>query len=495
MRTILFLTTAFCLVLSSTAYAQMGGGMSGGGGRGGGKGGHRGGAPSGPPGATPDARPAAAVLSAAMRLKGLVTIAGETKTVNGAMTSDKPDMSALYAMRDANVTLDKVSILTSGASSLVADSHTFGINSAVLIDTAAKVHMIGSKITTEGQGANAAYVTGDETKLTLTDVAFSTAGTGAYGVDIRAGATLEATSTIITTGSDHAPAIAAEAGARPVRLSGGKFATQGPSSPAFLLSADLDATGVTASAGRAEGAVITGHHRVSFTDSTLSAQGYGVMIYDAPGAHDDGPGGGFDPSHRHGPRGEGPSAEGDAPKGGAVRPVTDLLAPAPEDGPGVRGLQITGGKLSGQRAAFYVTNMRAHITLQSVEVSSGDGIILKSAADQWGELGRNGGDAMLVAHHQILTGDFVTDAISHIAVNLSEDSHLTGKTTSNTDITLDATSTWTLTDDSGVGKLTADPTRINSQGHRLSYDTYRNPTLNGQTLALPGGGQLVPGGL
>ena len=506
MRATILLTTAFCLVLSSTAYAQMGGGMGGmggggmgGGGRGGGgKGGHRGGGSSGAPGTTPDARPAAAVLSAAMRLKGIVTIAGETKTLTGTITSDKPDMSAVYAMREANVTLDRVSLITTGASSLVSDSHAFGINSALLIDTAAKVNLTGGKITTGGQGANAAYVTGDETTLALTDASVSTDGSGAYGIDVLAGAGLEATNTIIITGSDHAPAIAVEAGARPVRLSGGKFVTQGPSSPALSLRADLEATGIAAASGRAEAVVITGHRRVSFTDSDLSAQGYGVMIYEAPReGRGEMPGGeGFYPSNRHGPRGGvGPAPEGVVAKGGSVRPVTDMLAPPPEQGPGIRGLQITGGRLSGQRAAFYVTNMRAHITLDHVTVSSASGVLLKSAADQWGELGRNGGDAVLEVHHQNLTGDFVTDVISHIAVNLTEDSHLTGKATSNTDITLDPTRTWTLTADSSVGKLTADPSQIDSQGHTLNYDKFRNPALNEQTLPLPGGGQLVPSGL
>lgn len=507
MRAILLLTTAFCLVLSSTAYAQMGGGMGGGGmgggGRGGGKGGRRGEAPSGTSGAAPDSRPAAAVLTAAMRLKGVVTVAGETKALTGTVTSDKPDMSAIYALRAANVTLDKVGIVTTGTAGLVSDSHAFGINSALLVDTAAKVRVSGGKITTEGQGANAAYITGDETTLTLTDASLATSGTGAYGIEVLAGAGLEATNTTITTGSDHAPAIAAETGARPVRLSGGKFVTQGPSSPALSLSADLEATGIAAVSGRAEAVVITGHRSVSFTDSDLSAQGYGVMIYEAPreGRGEMPAGEGFDPSRRHGPGaggprgGVGPAPEDGATKGGSVRPVTDMLAPPPEQGPGIRGLQITGGRLSGQRAAFYVTNMRAHITLDHVAVSSASGILLKSVADQWGELGRNGGDAVLEARHLSLTGDFVTDVISHIAVNLAEDSHLTGKATSNTDITLDATSTWTLTDDSNVGKLTADPSQIDSQGHTLSYDTYRNPALNGQTIPLPGGGQLVPSGL
>lgn len=65
----------------------------------------------------------------------------------------------------------------------------------------------------------------------------------------------------------------------------------------------------------------------------------------------------------------------------------------------------------------------------------------------------------------------------------------------NTDVTLDASSRWRLTADVSVGKLAGDPAQIDNRGHTLSYDKYRNPALNSQTVPLPGGGQLVSSGL
>jgi len=520
MRAILILTTALCLVLSSTAYAQMGGGGMGGGGMGGGGGGGKrsggkGGPPAGGSEATPDARPAAAIVPVSMRLKGIVTLAGVAKALKGGkITSDQPDVSGLYATRGAALTVDGVDIETTGAAVLVSDSHDYGINSALLIDNGSGVQMTGGHITTEGQGANGAYVSGEDSALTLHGVSLATAGTGAIGIDIRSGASFDATDTTVTTQSDHAPALSLQLQGPPTHITGGNFTTQGPSSPAFALSGNLEANNLTAASARTDGIAINGAYRVAFTNSVVAGGNYGAMIFVAPaadnamaGAPMGGPDGG--PPHggrggdQGGERGGGeksggrPNASGgaDKPKGAGMRPVTDMMGPPPEHGPDGPGLSYTGGKLSGHRAVFFVTNIRTHIRLDSVDIASANGIIVKSVADQWGELGRNGGDTVLEGHHQILIGDFVTDVISHIAVNLSEGSHLTGKATRNTDVALDATSSWTLTADSSVGKLEADPAQIDSQGHTLSYDKFRNPAFNSQTIPLPGGGQLVPSGL
>jgi len=469
---------------------------------GGGMGGPPGGGPPSGQQAPIDIRPAAAIVPVSMRLKGVVTLAGASKALkDGKVTSEQADVSGIYATRGSQLTIDGVDITTTGAAALVSDSHDYGINSALLIDSGSKVLMTGGHITSTGQGANGAYVSGDGAYLRLTDTSLATAGTGAHGLEVRAGAALEAHAVAVSTQSDHAPALSAAAQARPVRIDGGSFTTQGPSSPAFALFTDLEATGVTASAGRSDGLVLTGDHRVAFTASTLSGGNYGVMIYDAPVVAASSMSGPISGGPTGGPPGGGRPGEGgaDKPKGAGqrnnMRPVTDMMAPPPDHGPDSPGLTWTGGKLSSYRAVFYVTNIRTHIRLDSVEISSRTGILLKAVAGQWGELGRNGGDAVLDARRQILTGDFITDVISHIAVNLSEGSHLTGRATRNTDITLDPTSTWTLTADSSVGKLMADPSRIDSQGHTLSYDTYRNPALNNQTIALPGGGQLVSSGL
>ncbi|ESQ85861.1 hypothetical protein AEAC466_01400 [Asticcacaulis sp. AC466] len=511
--------TLTSLILASSVMAQgmgdgMGQGMGGGGGRGGGR--HRGKRGQGEQAPAQDspgiARPAPTVVSVATRLQGVVSVAGETKAFKAtSIPSDKPDMSGLYALRNAQVTLDTVTITTSGAATLVDNTREYGMNSALLIDSGASVTLLGGRIDTRGQGATAAYVHDDGASLRATGANLTTAGSGAYGIEIRPGGSFEATDISVATQSDHAIALSIEAHGPPVRLTGGRFTTAGPLSPTFLLSRPLEASGVSVEARRAEAVVITGSHPIHFTDSHLSGD-YAVMLYrpaepgdasEHDGQPDGGQFGGRQPKddrpgwRQQGERGQmdghhgrARAANGGADQAASVRPVTDMMATAEQ----VRdGLSLKGGTANGRRAVFYVTNMHAHIALDTVELRSTSGVILRAAADQWGELGRNGGDATLDARHQTLTGDFVTDAISHIAVNLNDDSHFTGIATHNTDMTLDATSTWTLTADSAVGTLNGDRSRIDSQGHTLHYDTSRNPSLNGATYTLPGGGQLVPG--
>jgi hypothetical protein len=476
-------------MLTAPAFSQgMGGGMGGGGPPpGGGKG--------KPASAPVDTRPAPAVIAASQRLKGVLTIAGVARTLSHQnIPSDKADMSGLYALRGAQVMLDSVDIATTGAASLVADTRAYGMNSALLIDSGSQVLMTGGHIATLGQGASAAYVSGEGSTLKLDGVALATQGTGAYGLEVRPGASLVASKVSVATESDHATALSMQGHGQSVRISDSQFVTEGPVSPVFSLAGDLEAERISARAGRADGMVINGQHRASFIDSSLSGDNYGVMIYEAPqddGVPLSGPQGGMDRGGRGRVGGQPPAGERPRDAKAGMRPAMDMMGP-PEDH--AAALTFTGGHLSGRRAGFYVTNIRTRIKLEAVELNTTSGIILKAAADQWGELGRNGGDATLTVSHQILTGDFVTDAISHIAVTLSDNSHLTGKTTRNTDVTLDASSRWTLTANASVGKLTGDPAQIDSQGHTLSYDKYRNPSLNSQTIPLPGGGQLVPSG-
>jgi hypothetical protein len=184
----------------------------------------------------------------------------------------------------------------------------------------------------------------------------------------------------------------------------------------------------------------------------------------------------------------------------AVR--SSAAEPLSEDAPLRRtAFTMTGGELKARRADFYVTNLHAEITLDHVALQSESGVLVRSAADHWGPLGRNGGEVHLVTHHQTLTGDFATDVISSIALSLNDQSVLTGATTPNVDVDMDASSQWVLTGDTNVGKLTDaaisgdSVPNITGNGHTLTYDHRHNPQLANKTYALAGGGQLVPGGL
>jgi hypothetical protein len=160
---------------------------------------------------------------------------------------------------------------------------------------------------------------------------------------------------------------------------------------------------------------------------------------------------------------------------------------------------MEGGRVGSAREAFLVSNVRGRITLRHVDIASQSGVILKAAAAKWGPLGRNGGYARIDAHDQTLTGDLSTDILSAIRLDLKDGSRFSGKTTANVDVSLDASSTWTLTADTRVGQL-IDPDGLSGDtvkniignGHVLSYSPRDNPNLDGKTYQLTGGGTLVP---
>ena len=512
---ILLLTTALGLaapVLASQAFAQDGGGYGGGGmgqGMGGGMGGGRGGGhhrgnrgqgqpqPQGQPGAqTPLHAPAD--VPVAMRLTGMVIVSGQARALaHTAIASTKPDLSAVYAERSAQLSLDTVDLSGAGDVSLIADARAAGLDSALLVGSQASVTVTGGHIATTGRGANAAFVGDPGSRLGLKNVAVTTRAADAFGVEAAAGGSVVADGLSVTTGADRATAVAVQTADSRAVLTGGHLGTQGSAAYAFFVAGTLEASGVTAETADADGLSAEAAPSVTLTDTALRAGGYGAVLYAGDLAPRGGP-----PGMARGPMPQ--KHEMNHEVSGPAAPVVHVSAAEPltEDAPLRRtAFTMTGGELKARRAAFYVTNLHADITLDHVALQSENGILVRSAADHWGPLGRNGGEVHLVTHHQTLTGDFATDVISSISLSLADASVLTGATTANVDVDMDASSRWVLTGDTSVGKLNdaaisgdAVP-NITGNGHTLTYDHRHNPQLANKTYALAGGGQLVPGGL
>jgi len=520
MSTLLLLTSALALV-AAPAFAQMGGGGMGGGMGGGGGGGMGGGGRGGghkrsqsqsqtPTAPVQNAMHAPATVPVSMRLTGKVIISGGTKALaHMAVAATVPDLSALYAERNAQVSLDTVDLSGAGDVSLLSDGRNSGLDSALLVGSQAAVTVTGGHISTTGKGANAAFVSDAGSKLSLKDVALATHASDAFGVEATAGGSVAGDGLTITTTADRSTALAVQSPDSRATLTGGHFSTQGSAANAFFVAGALDASGVTADTAMGDGLTADAARNVTLTDTSLTAGGNGAMLYagDAPerggGAAGSGAGGGHGGHHGGDHDGQG-GTSGGAGMSGPAAPVvhtTDAL-PLADDAPLRRtAFAMTGGTLKAHRAAFYVTNLHAEITLDHVALQSESGILVRSVADQWGPLGRNGGDVHLVTHHQTLTGDFATDVVSSIALSLNDQSVLTGATTPNVDVDMDVSSQWVLTGDTNVGKLVDaaiagdSVPNITGNGHTLTYDHRHNPQLANKTYALAGGGQLVPGGL
>jgi hypothetical protein len=155
---------------------------------------------------------------------------------------------------------------------------------------------------------------------------------------------------------------------------------------------------------------------------------------------------------------------------------------------------MTGGSLANTAATgplFYVNNSTGVITLKGVKVTVASGTLVDASANsRWGKSGLN--------------GDMTADEISTITATLQNSSALTGtinaaKMAKAINLTLDASSTWSVTADStltclsdadGISGTTI--TNITGNGHTVTYDASACSALGGKTYTLNGGGELKP---
>lgn len=109
-------------------------------------------------------------------------------------------------------------------------------------------------------------------------------------------------------------------------------------------------------------------------------------------------------------------------------------------------------------------------------------------------------EATITVANSALTGDLVAYNGSYISWSLGKHSTWTGTAYSGYgdatfDVSLDATSTWTLTADTTIRNLTdslSSLDNIESQGYTLYYDSSSTSWLDGKTISLSGGGSATP---
>jgi hypothetical protein len=398
---------------------------------------------------------------------GTYTLNGETDTLsNETLNATEEDQSAVYTIHGARLTLTNVIVNTGGNSSSEENSSFYGLNAGVLAASASTITMKGGSITTSGSGANGAFSTGEGSVVNLTDVTIIAGGSAAHGVMATQGGQMTLTNVNITTSGRSSAPIATDRGSGSITVVGGTVNTSGEGSPCYYSTGVLDITENTCLSTGTESAVIEGSNSILLTNSTLTssaADSKGVMIYQ--------------------------SFSGDAEGSDGVFNMTGgSLAHTASDGP-----------------LFYVTNTTGYITLNGVKVKAASGILLRTEGnDRWGTQGENGGTAFLTADEQTLNGDFSADAISRLNITLQNKSTLSGainadNTAKSASLTLDGSSSWSVTADSHITCLTdstgisgATINNITGNGYTVYYNVSACPALNGKTYSLVNGGTLQP---
>ena len=398
---------------------------------------------------------------------GAYTLSGSTAIESDqTYTASNEDQSGVYITDGGNLTLNNVTVNTSGNTSSDENSSFYGLNAGILASSGSTITVNGGTISTTGTGSNGAFAIGEGTTVNLSNVNINATGDGGHGVMATQGGTMTLTDVNMTTSGAHSAPIATDRGSGTITSTGGTLTTSGADSPCYYSTGILNISTGTCNAIGSEVAVIEGANSVNLTDTNAISNvpdKWAVMIYQ--------------------------SFSGDA-----------------EGSDGV--FTMTGGSLTytdAQSPLFYITNTNGYITLKGVDVTAASGILLQTEGnDRWGMSGSNGGTVYFTADSQTLTGNLIADAISTLNIELKNASSLTGainaeNTAKAVTVTLDASSSWTVTQDSYITCLVdADGisgmniTNINGNGHTVYYDATSCSALNGQTYTLNGGGTLTP---
>ena len=376
--------------------------------------------------------------TAAASLDDNASVSGETYTSSG------DDENALRA-DGVTASLDNVTIeKTGGNSSNTEDGDFYGQNAGFLALNSANVTITGATVNTSVINGNGVFSYGEGTTVTISDSTIHTTERNSGGIQTTGGGTTIASNLTVDTEGDSSAAIRSDRGGGTVNVDGGTYTTSGVGSPAVYSTADITVKNATLTANNSEGLVIEGKNSIALencdvTGNMTTSNGgseednlHAVMIYQ--------------------------SMSGDAAMGEAS---------FSSDGGSITSLS---GDL------FYMTNTSCTISLKDTKLVTANDQLLTIAGNNssrgWGTSGSNGGDVVLTASSQEMDGNITVDDISTLDMTLSDGSAFTGTINSTGDagdvsVTLDSSSTWTLTGDSYITSFDGDLSQINANGYQL----------------------------
>lgn len=361
------------------------------------------------------------------------TYSGETYTSTG------DDENALK-VDGVTVTLDNITVNKSaGSSSNTENGDFYGVNAALLATDGADVTITNSTIKSSAKNGNGVFSYGSSTVVTISDSTITTTCDNSGGIQTTGGGTTKATNLTVNTSGDSSAAIRSDRGGGTVNVEKGTYTTSGYNSPSVYSTASITISEAALTANNSEALVIEGKNSIDLTNCTVSGNMsdtkgassainvHNVMIYQ--------------------------SMSGDA----AV---------------GTSSFSMTGGTLTSNNGdMFYITNTACDITLKGVTIvnneTSGNLFTItgNDASNGWGTAGSNGADVDLTLSAQTMEGAIVVDTISSLDMTLKENSTFSGSITieknsagtalsDNVKVTIEAGSTWTLTGNSTVTKIT-----------------------------------------
>ena len=404
--------------------------------------------------------PAAPGSSSDFTYTGATEITAAQETTDGIYLSDAYDENALLIDTVEAVTLNNPTVTKGGDSDGGDNCSFYGLNAAVLAKGGAAVAITGGTVESDADGANGVFsyggnggrngAAGDGTTVNISDTVITTTGNNAGGIMTTGGGITNAANLTVTTGGRSSAAIRTDRGGGTVSVTGGSYTTGGLGSPAIYSTADVTVEDALLTSTLSEGVCIEGKNTVTLKNCDLTASNTQcngnatfldtIMIYQ--------------------------SMSGDADSGTSA-------------------FTMTGGSLTSKNGhVFHVTNTHAIISLENVAISNEDseGVLLSVCDDGWNGAENN---AALFAASQQLEGCILVGSNSKFSLTLTDGSGFAGSISGNiqnssgtavstevgeVSVTLDDTSTWTLTADTYITSFTGSASQVISNGYQLYVD-------------------------
>ena len=332
-------------------------------------------------------------------------------------------------------------IITKSGDSDGDNSDFYGTNAGVLVKEGT-LNISGGTVTTDGSHANGVFAYSNGT-INISETNIKTSSNNSGAVMVTGGGTLTANNvTAETEGNSSAP-IRSDRGGGTLTVNGGNYTSHGTGSPVIYSTADITVNDANLISTASEGVVVEGKNSVTLNNVTMEATNTklngnsetykSIFIYQ--------------------------SMSGDADVGTASFTAKDSKI------------------VNNKGEIIFVTNTNTVIDLENNEIINNDidGAFMKISSAKWGKSGSNGGTVTLNAINQDIEGDILVDDISTLDLSLKNGSSFSGainddNTAQTLNITLDSSSTITLTADSYITSLNnevSDNSNINLNGYTL----------------------------
>ena len=370
--------------------------------------------------------------------------------------SETVDESALIVNTADEVTITNPTVTKTGDSNGGDNCNFYGLNAAVLVMGGSTTTITGGTIESSASGANGVFcyggngasngAGGDGTTVYISDTTITTTGQGSGGIMTTGGGITYASNLTVTTSGGSSAPIRTDRGGGTVVVDGGTYTSNGLGSPAIYSTADITVKNATLVSNLSEGVCIEGMNSITLENCDMTANNTqcngNATFYDTIMIYQ--------------------SMSGDADSGTSA-------------------FTMTGGSLTSLNGhMFHVTNTHAVITLSGVTlVNEGSDILLSVCDDGWSGASNT---AELIADAQELNGTILVGDNSTLMLTLSNSSTFEGTfsgqitnakgTQVSTEIgtvsvTLDDTSTWTLTADTYITSFSGNAENVIGNGFTL----------------------------